>query len=133
MMTGLDRATFCKAWSGILYMLGGQGRIQTDATDANDRSEFHVNLIPPSQVSIKTPKNNNINILISKRVRVGPIVVFQSVILWIKTMISNEENFASPFASRFLFIVFLLIYIANIIASGCCQKCLDIIVLTLHF
>ena len=26
------------------------------------RSEFHANLIPPSQVSIKTPKNNNIHI-----------------------------------------------------------------------
>ena len=39
------------------------------------RSEFHVNLTPPSQVSIKTRKNNNILILISKSVRVGPIVV----------------------------------------------------------
>ena len=39
------------------------------------RSEFHVNLIPPSQVSIKTRKNNNTHILISKRVDVGPIVV----------------------------------------------------------
>ena len=74
------------------------------------RSEFHVNLIPPNQVSIKTPKNNNIHILISKRVRVGPIVVFQSIILSIKTMISNEENFDSHFAC-FLFIVFLSIYI----------------------
>ena len=26
------------------------------------RSDFHVNLIPPSQVSIKTRKNNNIHI-----------------------------------------------------------------------
>ena len=48
------------------------------------RSEFHVNLIPPSRVSIKTPKNNNIHILMSKRVRVGPIVVFQPIILSIK-------------------------------------------------
>ena len=50
-----------------------QGRIQTHATDAF-RSQFHANLIPPSQVSIKNPKNNNIYILISKCLRVGPIV-----------------------------------------------------------
>ena len=99
------------------------------------RSEFHVNLIPPSQVLIKTRKNNNIHILVSKCVRVGPIVVlsiFQSIILSLKTMISNEESFDSHFAC-FLFIVFLSIYISSIIASGCCQKCLVIIVLTLHF
>ena len=66
------------------------------------RSEFPVNLIPPSQVSIKTPKNNNMHVLISKRVRVGPIVVFQSIILSIKTMISHEENFDSHFACFYL-------------------------------
>ena len=52
------------------------------------RLEFHVNLIPPSQVSIKTPKNNNIHILISKRVRVGPFVV-----LLINNFIDKNNDF----------------------------------------
>ena len=96
------------------------------------RSEFHVNLTPSSQVSIKTRKNNNIHILISQSVRVGPIVVLSINNFLTKNNDSNEESFDSYFAC-FLFIVFLSIYIASIIASGCCQKCLDIIVLTLHF
>ena len=52
------------------------------------RSEFHVNLIAPSRVSIKTPKNNNIHILISKPVRVGPIVV-----LSINNFIDKNNDF----------------------------------------
>ena len=54
------------------------------------RSEFRVNLIPPapSQVSIKIRKNNNIHILISKRVRVGPIVV-----LSINNFIDKNNDF----------------------------------------
>ena len=52
------------------------------------RSEFHVNLIPPSQVSIKTRKNNNIHILISNFVRVGPIVV-----LSINNFIAKNNDF----------------------------------------
>ena len=52
------------------------------------RSEFHVNLIHPSQVSIKTRKNSNIHILISKRVRVGPIVA-----LSINNFIDKNNDF----------------------------------------
>ena len=48
-------------------------------------------------------------------------MVFQSIILSIKTMISNEENFDSHLAC-FLFIFFL--------SSGCCQKCLGPVVRT---
>ena len=46
-------------------------------------------------------------------------------------IISNELKFGGHFVC-FLFIVLLSLYIAKI-ASGCRQKCLDIIVLTLHF
>ena len=42
--------------------------------------------------------------------RVGPIVVFQSIILSIKTMISNEENFDSHFACFFIHRLFIDIY-----------------------
>ena len=51
-------------------------------------SEFHVNLIPPSQVSTKTPKNKNIHILILKHVHVGPIVV-----LSINNFIDKNNDF----------------------------------------
>ena len=100
------------------------------------RSEFHVNLITRSRVSIETPKNNKIHNLISKCMRVVPrealLWYYRSKTMNIFEMISNEIKFGGHFVCFFIYRPFIVIYIAKI-ASGCRQKCLDIIVLTLHF
>ena len=70
-MTTTDTSTSCNS-ENLVACRGGSRPMQPVRIH---RSEFHVNLTPPSQVSIKTRKNNNMHILISKRVRVGPIVV----------------------------------------------------------
>ena len=79
------------------------------------RSEFHVNLITRSRVSIETPKNNKIRNLISKCMRVVPrealLWYYRSKTMKIFEMISNELKFGGHFVCSVLFIVLLSLYI----------------------
>ena len=78
------------------------------------RSEFHVNLITRSRVSIETPKNNNIHNLISKCVRVVPrealLWYYRSKTMNIFEMISNELKFGGHFVCFFIYRPFIVIY-----------------------
>ena len=120
-MSNSDRS-FCLKPETLLHVVAGcqsylprfRGGSRPMQPMRMHRSEFHVNLITRSRVSIETPKNNKIHNLISKCMS----VVSREALLWyyrskamnIFEMISNELKFGDHCVCVF-FIVLLSLYI----------------------